>query len=44
MLKSQGNLSRIKARPILVETDLLAQMEEQLSTVEEVRHEVERLG
>ena len=44
MLESQGNLSRIKARPILVETDLLAQMEEQLSTVEEVRHEVERLG
>ncbi len=44
MLQSKYDLSGVKARPILREANLVAQVEKQLTTVEEVRDEVQALA
>ena len=40
MLECEGDLGSVKAGSILGETDFLAKMEEELTTVEEIRDEI----
>ena len=43
MGESKNNLSRIKPSPILREPDLVAQVEEQFSTIQKICHEIQAL-